>query len=59
MMWVDVDFRFENPHQAGLSFSDEEWIDVSFTVDFWWVFIKPTLKKILILSIVLLKRRGI
>jgi hypothetical protein len=34
MMWVDVDFRFENPHQAGLSFSDEEWVDVNFTVDF-------------------------
>jgi hypothetical protein len=34
MMWIGVDFRFENPHQAGLGFSDEEWIDVSFTVSF-------------------------
>jgi hypothetical protein len=59
MMWIDVGFRFENSHQAGLGFSDEDWVDVNFTVGFWWVFIKLTLKKILILSIVLLKRRGI
>jgi hypothetical protein len=34
MMWVGVGFRFENPHQAGLGFSGEEWIDVGFTVGF-------------------------
>jgi hypothetical protein len=59
MVWVDVGFRFENPHQAGLGFSGEEWVGVDFTVGFWWVFTKPTLKKILILPIVLLKRRDI
>jgi hypothetical protein len=59
IVWVDVGFRFENPHRIGLDFSDEERFGVSFTVGFWWVFIKLTLKKILMLSIVLLKRRGI
>jgi hypothetical protein len=34
MMWVGVGFRFENPHQAGLGFSDENWVDVGFTVGF-------------------------
>jgi hypothetical protein len=34
MMWVGVGFRFENPHQTGLSFSDEKWVDVDFTVGF-------------------------
>jgi hypothetical protein len=33
-MWVDVGFRFENPHRAGLDFSDEERFDVGFTVGF-------------------------
>ncbi len=34
MMWVDVSFRFENPHRTELSFSDEERFGVGFTVDF-------------------------
>jgi hypothetical protein len=34
MMWVDVSFRFENPHRAELDFFDEEWFDVDFTVGF-------------------------
>ncbi len=59
IVWVGVGFRFENPHQAGLGFSGEERFGVGFTVGFWWVFTKPTLKKILILPIVLLERRGI
>jgi hypothetical protein len=29
-MWVAVGFGFENPHQTGLSFSNEEWFDVRF-----------------------------
>jgi hypothetical protein len=33
-MWVDVGFRFKNPHQAELSFFDSGGFDVSFTVDF-------------------------
>jgi hypothetical protein len=59
MMWIDVGFRFKNPHQAELNFSDSGGFDVGFTVGFWWVLIKTTLKKILILPIVLLKKRGI
>jgi hypothetical protein len=34
IVWVDVGFRFENPHRDGLGFSDEERFDVDFTVDF-------------------------
>jgi hypothetical protein len=34
MMWINVGFRFENPHRAELNFSDEEWFDVSFIVSF-------------------------
>jgi hypothetical protein len=59
MMWVDVGFRIENPHQVGLGFSGSGGFGVGFTVGFWWVLTKTTLKKILILLIVLLKKRGI
>jgi hypothetical protein len=59
VMWVDVSFRFEKSHQAGLNFSDSGGFDVNFTVGFWWVLIKITLKKILVLSIVLLETRNI
>jgi hypothetical protein len=34
MVWVGVGFRFENPHQAGLGFSGEDWVGVGFTVGF-------------------------
>jgi hypothetical protein len=59
MMWIDVSFRFKNSHQTELNFFGSGGFDVSFTVGFWWILIKITLKKILILPIVLLKRRDI
>jgi hypothetical protein len=34
MMWIGVNFRFKNPHQAELSFSGSGGFDVGFTVDF-------------------------
>jgi hypothetical protein len=55
IVWVGVGFWFENPHQAGSDFSGGERFGVDFTVGFWWVFTKPTLKKVLVLSIVLLE----
>jgi hypothetical protein len=55
IVWVGVGFWFENSHQAGSGFSGSGGFGLSFTVSFWWVLIKITLKKILVLSIVLLE----
>jgi hypothetical protein len=51
-MWVDVGFRFENPHQAGLSFSGSGGFDVGFTVNFWWILIKITLVFVVIFVVI-------
>jgi hypothetical protein len=53
MMWVDVDFRVENPHRTSLILYDVMRIVNDFDVIFYWFLIKLTLSFLVIFLVIL------